>query len=311
MSAVDPFHRDEPLARPRPERPARILIADDDHVNRLILKAILAKEGHEVAVAENGQEAVVLFGSWQPDLVLMDVMMPLLDGYEATRQIKELAGERFVPVIFLTALSDESALARCVACGGDDFLTKPYSRVILKAKIDALERVRQLYGTMYRQRDQLAVHQKRLLQEHAVAEKVLSRIVHTGCLDAPQIRYMLSPMAIFNGDMLLAARKPTGGLHVMLGDFTGHGLSAAIGTVPIADIFYAMTKKGFSIGDVLAQINEKLRVVLPADVFFAAVLLELDAAHSTLTVWNGGVPDVVLCHHDGRLTRLASDHLPL
>jgi len=293
------------------QRLARILIADDDHVNRLILRAILTKDGHEVAVAENGREAVEKFRTWQPDLVLMDIMMPVLDGYEATRQIKELAGEHFVPVIFLTALSDEGALARCVACGGDDFLTKPYSRVILKAKIDALERMRRLYGTLYRQRDELARHQKRLMQEHMVAEKVLARIVHTGCMDAPQIKYMLSPMAIFNGDLLLAARKPSGGLHVIVGDFTGHGLSAAIGTIPVADIFYGMTEKGFSIGDILAQINEKLRVILPTDVFFAAVLLELDAAHSTLTVWNGGSPDIVVRHGDGRLTRLASDHLPL
>jgi hypothetical protein len=175
---------------------------------------------------------------------------PVLDGYEATREIKALAGDAFVPVIFLTALSDEAALARCVAVGGDDFLTKPYSRVILKAKI---------------------------------------KIVHSGSLDASQIKYLLSPMAIFNGDMLLAARKPSGGLHVMLGDFTGHGLSAAIGTVPVADIFYGMTDKGFSIGDILATINDKLRVILPTDVFFAAVLLELDANHTKLTIWNGGV----------------------
>ncbi|MDX1595036.1 MAG: fused response regulator/phosphatase [Gammaproteobacteria bacterium] len=289
----------------------RVLIADDDHVNRLILKAILAKEGYAVEVAENGHEAVEKFSSWAPDLVLMDIMMPVLDGYEATRQIKQQAGDTFVPVIFLTALSDESALARCVAVGGDDFLTKPYSRVILKAKIDALERVRRLHVTLRQQRDELAGHQRRLLQEHQVAEKVLAKIVHSGSLDAPQIKYLLSPMAIFNGDMLLAARKPSGGLHVMLGDFTGHGLSAAIGTVPVADIFYGMTDKGFSIGDILATINDKLRVILPTDVFFAAALLELDAGHSKLTLWNGGIPDVAIRRHDGRIETLSSDHLPL
>ncbi len=291
--------------------PTRVLIADDDHVNRLILRAILVKEGYEVEIAENGREAVEKFTSRQPDLVLMDIMMPVLDGYEATREIKGLAGDTFVPVIFLTALSDEAALARCVAVGGDDFLTKPYSRVILKAKIDALERQRRLHLTLRRQRDELAGHQRRLMQEHQVAEKVLARIVHSGSLDAPQIKYLLSPMAIFNGDMLLAARKPSGGLHVMLGDFTGHGLSAAICTVPVADIFYGMTDKGFSIGDILATINAKLRVILPTDVFFAAVLIELDASHTKLTLWNGGVPDVAIRRADGRLETLPPDHLPL
>lgn len=300
-----------PPAAPLTGGSTRVLIADDDHVNRLILKAILAKEGYAVEVAEDGREAVARFTSWRPDLVLMDIMMPVLDGYEATREIKRLAGDTFVPVIFLTALSDEAALARCVAVGGDDFLTKPYSRVILKAKIDALERVRRLHVTLRKQRDELAGHQRRLLQEHQVAEKVLAKIVHSGSLDAAQIKYLLSPMAIFNGDMLLAARKPSGGLHVMLGDFTGHGLSAAIGTVPVADIFYGMTDKGFSIGDILATINDKLRVILPTDVFFAAVLLELDASHSKLTIWNGGIPDVAIRRVDGRVETLPSDHLPL
>jgi len=291
--------------------PTRILVADDDHVNRLILHAILIKDGHEVEVAENGREAVDKFIEWTPDLVLMDIMMPVMDGYEATRLIKQHAGDRYVPVFFLTALSDEAALARCITFGGDDFLTKPYSRVILKAKIDALERVRRLHAEIHEQRDQLAEYQRRQQHEFEVAEKVLARIVHTGCLNSEQIKYLLSPVAIFNGDLLLAARKPSGGLHVLLGDFTGHGLSAAVGTVPVADIFYDMTHRGFLLGDILSQINTKLRVVLPADVFLAAMLIDLDGSHSRLTIWNGGCPDLILRRRNGAIETLPSSHLPL
>ena len=125
--------------------PFTVLIADDDRINRMVLHAMLQKDGHTVYVAENGQEAVTLFEQHQPDLVLMDVMMPYMDGYEATSRIKALTGERFVPVIFLTAMTDAQALVHCVECGGDDFLHKPYKHAILKAKIAALERVRQLY----------------------------------------------------------------------------------------------------------------------------------------------------------------------
>ena len=125
--------------------PFTVLIADDDRINRMVLHAMLQKDGHTVYVAENGQEAVSLFEQHQPDLVLMDVMMPYMDGYEATSRIKALTGERFVPVIFLTAMTDAQALVHCVECGGDDFLHKPYKHAILKAKIAALERVRQLY----------------------------------------------------------------------------------------------------------------------------------------------------------------------
>ena len=72
--------------------PFTVLIADDDRINRMVLHAMLQKDGHTVYVAENGQEAVTLFEQHQPDLVLMDVMMPYMDGYEATSHIKALTG---------------------------------------------------------------------------------------------------------------------------------------------------------------------------------------------------------------------------
>jgi len=255
---------------------------------------------------------VTLFEQHQPDLVLMDVMMPDMDGYEATSRIKALTRERFVPVIFLTAMTDAQAMVHCVECGGDDFLHKPYKHAILKAKIAALERIRQLYTTLQTQKDALASHHRRLQHEYEVAEKLCSTIVHPGCLDAPHLKHLLSPMAIFNGDLLLAARKPSGGLHIMLGDFTGHGLPAAVGAMPVADIFYAMTAKGYAISDIVAEANQKLKAILPTGIFCAAALLDLDATYSQLTVWNGGLPDVLLRQPaGGPLRRLHSQHLPL
>ena len=118
----------------------KVLLVDDDRINRVLLNAILKKEGYEVLQARMAK-ATEIFREEQPDLVLMDVMMPVMDGYEATRIIKAESADRFVPVIFLTAVTDEQALATCVECGGDDFLIKPYNRVILKAKIDAMLRI--------------------------------------------------------------------------------------------------------------------------------------------------------------------------
>lgn len=289
-----------------------ILIVDDEISNLLLLKAILSSAGHHAIMARDGSDAVAAFEREQPDMILMDVMMPGMDGYEATRQIKVRAGERFVPVIFLTALDDERALAKCVECGGDDFLTKPYSRVILLAKIDALARTSKLHSTVKMQRDELVYHQDRILKEQEVAQKVFANIIHSSSLREPCINYLLSPMALFNGDLLLAARKPSGGMRVMLGDFTGHGLSAAIGAIPVADIFYRMTAKGFSIGETVTEVNRKLRMILPPGLFCAACLLDLDPVEHQISVWNGGVPDVLVLGDGGDIQqRFLSKHLPL
>lgn len=292
-------------------RPLRLLVVDDDRINRRVLCAMLEQAGHATLPAENGVEAVAVFEREQPDMVLMDIMMPVMDGYEATRAIKARAGRNFVPVIFITAVSDEDGLARCVEAGGDDFLTKPYSRVILQAKMNALLRTRALTRTMERQHDELAGHHRRLQQEQAVAERLFRNIVHRGCLDAPNIHYLISPAALFNGDLLLAARHPSGGLRVLLGDFAGHGLPAAVGAIPVSEIFYVMTAKGYSIAETVSEINRKLHAILPVGQFLAACLADIDRGGRHLTLWNGGIPDALVRTANGRLQRLPSRHLPL
>ena len=290
----------------------KILIVDDEVSNFLIIKSILSAAVYETVVAHNGEEAVAIFEKDPQDIVLMDVMMPVMDGYEAAKIIKKLSGGKFVPVIFLTAVDDEKCLARCIECGGDDFINKPYNHVILKAKVDAMARLSQLHSTVLTQHNELTLHQERLLKEQEVAKTIFSNIAHAGCLNSPNIKYMLSPMAIFNGDLLLAARKPSGGMYIMLGDFTGHGLSAAIGAIPVADIFYKMTAKGFGIDEIASEINKKLLKVLPTGIFCAAAIIEFDSVEHRLLVWNGGLPDILVCRkNQGISHRLESMHLPL
>lgn len=290
----------------------KILIVDDEKTNRMVLKAMLHKDGFDTVMAENGQEAIEQFEQERPDMVLMDVMMPVMDGYDATIKIKKLAGDTFVPVFFLTAMTDEAALAKCVEVGGDDFLTKPYNRIILKAKIDALLRVKELYGRVKSQKDQLAVHNNYIKNEHEFAKRIFTKIIKPETLHVENIKYLLSPMAIFNGDLLLACPKPSGGQHFMLGDFTGHGLPAAIGALPVAEIFYGMTDKGFSVSDIVTEINDKLVNILPTGVFMAACFLDIDSHKKTLSIWNGGLPDVIVfTPGQGIMHRLDSDHLPL
>lgn len=110
----------------------RILIADDNDSDRLILQTIVRKEGHRVYTARDGQEAIDIFKEESPDLVLLDALMPNVDGFEAARTIKELSGDNLVPIIFLTSLRDATSLADCLAAGGLDFLSKPYNRIILQ-----------------------------------------------------------------------------------------------------------------------------------------------------------------------------------
>ncbi|MBV4459640.1 fused response regulator/phosphatase [Pseudomonas sp. COR58] len=296
----------------QPQEPLTILIAEDSAADRLLLSTIVRRQGHEVLTAGNGEEALDVFRRQQPQLVLMDAMMPVMDGFEAARRIKALAGETLVPIIFLTSLTESEALARCLDAGGDDFLAKPYNPVILAAKIKAMDRLRRLQATVLEQRDLIARHHDYLINEQRVAKAVFDKVAHSGCLNAPNIRYLQSPYALFNGDLLLAAYTPAGDMHVLLGDFTGHGLPAAVGAMPLAEVFYGMTAKGYGLAETLREMNAKLKRILPVDMFCCATLLCLSAQRRSVEYWNGGLPDGYL-HRiaTGERTPLAARHLPL
>ena len=290
-----------------------ILIAEDSAADRLLLSTIIRRQGHQVLTASNGAEAVEVFTRERPQLVLMDALMPVMDGFEAARQIKHLAGEALVPIIFLTSLRESEALAQCLDAGGDDFLPKPYNPLILAAKINAMDRLRRLQATVLQQRDLIARHHEHLMHEQRVAKAVFDKVAHSGCINAaPNIRYLQSPYALFNGDLLLAAYTPSGDMHVLLGDFTGHGLPAAIGAMPLAEVFYGMTAKGYGLTQTLREMNAKLKRILPVDMFCCATLLCLSPQRRAVEVWNGGMPEGYL--HEvatGRRTPLMSRHLPL
>ncbi len=295
-----------------PEEPIRILIADDNNADRMLLEAIVRKQGHDVCTARDGVEAVEKFSENQPDLVLLDVMMPNKDGYEAAGEIKELAGERLVPIIFLTSLQEPEALAKCLDVGGDDFLSKPYKPVVLRAKIRAFDRMRRLHQMMQEQRDEIAVHNVHMTEEQRAARTIFDNVAHPGCMQASNIKRLLDPMSIFNGDIALAARTPAGDMHVLLGDFTGHGLPAAIGAMPLSEVFYQMSAEGFGITDILPAINLKLKSVLPPSYFCCCAMASLSFVSNRMEIWVGGLPDVYLYHPQyKRVDRIKSRHLPL
>ncbi len=288
----------------------KILIADDNHSDRLILQTIVKRQNHTVVTAVDGVEAVEKFTEERPDIVLLDALMPRKDGFEAARDIKRLAGEDLIPIIFLTSLSDAESLAKCLEAGGDDFLSKPYNQIILQAKIKAFDRMRKMHSTLQLQRDQIAENNKHLLREQQVAKTVFDNVAHLGCLGAVNIQHLLSPLSVFNGDVLLACQKPSGDMHVLLGDFTGHGLPAAIGAMPLAEIFYGMTTKGYSLANILAEINQKLKAILPVGFFCCACMVELRFEQKEIEIWIGGLPECFLLRGD-TLEKIKSNHLPL
>jgi len=289
----------------------KILITEDNIADCLIINKLVKDQGYLTVIAHNGLEAIDLFVKEKPDIILMDALMPKMDGFEAAKRIKSLVGDDFVPIIFLTSLNDDVSLVSCLEAGGDDFLSKPYSSIVIAAKIHAFKRMIILHRTVQAQRDEITHRNEYLLQEQKIAKKIFDNVAHLGCLGASNIKHLLSPMSVFNGDVLLASRKPSGGMIVFLGDFTGHGLPAAIGAMPVAEIFYDLVAKGFGVERILYDINHKLNMILPVGFFCCASIVDINYSWERIKLWNGGLLDVLLKKNDGRVLPFESLHLPL
>lgn len=123
---------------------ARILVVDDVAANLKLLEARLSAEYYEVAVASSGPEALRVAQAWSPDVVLLDVMMPGMDGYEVCRLMKANPQTAHVPVVMITALVDQAERVRGLEAGADDFLSKPVDHATLFARVRALLRTKQV-----------------------------------------------------------------------------------------------------------------------------------------------------------------------
>lgn len=119
----------------------KVLIIDDEPVIRELLETLLAGEGLELLFAENGETGLKLAQEFQPDAILLDVMMPVMDGYETCRQIRATPGLSEVPIIILSALADREARLSGLRAGADDFLTKPFDAVEMKVRVKNIMRL--------------------------------------------------------------------------------------------------------------------------------------------------------------------------
>ena len=119
------------------ESPPLVLVVDDAEVNRDLLSRRLVKDGHKVVLANNGVEALEVARQQNVDLILLDIMMPVLDGYQVLAALKEDEALRDIPVILITAINDIESIARCIEMGAEDYLPKPFNTTLLRARINA------------------------------------------------------------------------------------------------------------------------------------------------------------------------------
>lgn len=135
------------------EVPSRVLIVDDNRQNVELLRTYISAEGHEVDEAFDGEEALEKVAQNPPDLILLDIMMPKLNGYDVCSRLKSDDKTRFIPIIMVTALSDLEDKIKGLDAGTDDFISKPFNRYELLARVRSLLRIRHYYADLDHSQD--------------------------------------------------------------------------------------------------------------------------------------------------------------
>jgi len=171
--------------------PAKILVVDDTPKNVKLLADLLTVKGYSVVTAASGREALAKVEAERPDLVLLDVVMPEMSGYEVCRKIRENPATEILPVIMVTALDPSEERVKGLEAGADDFLTKPINRAELLARVRSLLRIKELYDTVQAQAAQLGAWNKTL--EQRVQEQVtqLERLSRLKRFFSPQLAELI------------------------------------------------------------------------------------------------------------------------
>ena len=167
--------------------PPRVLIADDNTANVRILKMRLAADGYDIVTAADGEEALAVAHESAPDLILLDIMMPKIDGIEVCRRLKKEQGPAFTPIILVTAMADAKDIVAGLEAGADEYLTKPVDHAALSARVRSMLRIKGLHDTVATQAEEIARWNATL--ERRVAEQVaeLERVSRLKRFFSPQL----------------------------------------------------------------------------------------------------------------------------
>jgi len=171
--------------------PAKILVVDDTPKNVKLLADVLTVKGYTVVTATSGREALAKVEAEGPDLLLLDVVMPEMSGYEVCRQIRDNAATKVLPVVMVTALDPAEERVKGIEAGADDFLTKPINQAELLARVKSLLRIKELHDTIQAQAAELADWNKTLALRVEEQVQQLQRLERLKRFFSPQLAELI------------------------------------------------------------------------------------------------------------------------
>lgn len=307
---------DKPVVRPT--GPDKILIIDDNNINRQVLMGILRKEGYSLMQAADGAEAVAAAQREHPDLVLLDIMMPVMDGYEVCARMKKDPATQDIPIIFLSALTEVSNKVKGLDLGAVDYITKPFDQAEVLARVRSHLKIRHLTQDLMLANRDLVEKQKSLDLDLEAARDIQASLIPRDAPpdDALHVRWKFEPCDRIGGDVFNFYRLDDRHVVAYVVDVSGHGVPAAMVTVSVSQSLspvagHTVKRDGEGAGfqilapqDVLMRLDREYPIER-FEKYFTICYLVLDRFTGHVRYSRAGHPMPIIVRRDG-----ASEFLP-
>lgn len=271
-----------------------VLVVDDNLHNRQILSRRLERDGHRVTLAEDGLAALDALQNEAFDLILLDLMMPGLNGFEVLLRLKQDARLKAIPVIMVSALDEINSIVRCIEYGAEDFLTKPFDPVLLRARIGSCLEKKRL-------RDLEQLYLANVERELQTAARIQAAILPSVFppTDGVEGHGLMVPAKEVGGDFFDFIPLGEGRVGIAVGDVSGKGLPAALFMAISRTLLRTTALFGLSPGECLMRVNDLLASENDQAMFVTLFFGIVDSSAGTLTYANGGHPSPVLLRAGG------------
>jgi phosphoserine phosphatase RsbU/P len=260
----------------------RVLIVDDVKANVDILVQSLSGD-YKLSVALGGQQAMDAVLRSPPDLILLDIMMPDIDGYEICRRLRAEESTRELPIMFLSSLEDVKDKARGFEVGGNDYLTKPFEVLEVKARVRSLLKAK-AYADAVKAAAERDLRIAREIQTGLLPANVSAQIQGTG-LD---VHAILEPARQVGGDLFEVLRLGPDRVLVAVGDVSGKGIPAALFMAVAMTLLRSMARQGNAPQEILRQLNDELLEQNPRGMFVTLQCMVFDLAARSVTCASAG-----------------------
>jgi CheY-like chemotaxis protein len=285
----------------------RSLLVDNGAILKNLFSGLLAQFNCDIRQVSGAEDFRSMLSGRQFDVLILNTLILEDNPRQLVRFIREQDPDHNLSIILVGDEANREQLIESILLGADEYIIRPFNAQDIQARLYPLLRTHQQRKRVMDMHDYMKADASR-------AEDLLNDAVFSKNVATSTIQSIIRPSTeLFSGDIFLTAHEPHGGIYIMLGDFTGHGMTAAMGGLPVSETFHAMARKGYPLSRIIQGINRKMLGIMPTGIFCGATFASLDSSLEQLTVYNCGMPTAYLYDKEGKelVAEFPSEALPL